>query len=213
MGTRALSFACSKGDSYNYFVLQYRYLYELHQYINTSPSIKQVRDEQHYLGVARRGGDDQSSFIRSSISRRFSLETWRGSGSARRTKLGLVHRVVDFYGKLIARPRLGLVVERGDEPTGDEGDLPPVDLIGLRPPVDFRAPGPGEDLMLPLPPKMLSFWSRLSSSRENASVSQRRCAFTRLSARTSAVNAASFSTSSSRLSRLPNLFFILAWSA
>jgi hypothetical protein len=34
-----------------------------------------------------------------------------------------------------------------------------------------------------------------------------------LSARTSAVNAASFSTSSSRLSRLPNLFFILAWSA
>ena len=60
MGTRALSFACIKGDSYNYFVLQYRYLYELHQYINTSPSIKQVRDEQHYPGAARRSGDDRT---------------------------------------------------------------------------------------------------------------------------------------------------------
>jgi hypothetical protein len=35
---------------------------------------------------------------------------------------------VDFYGKLFARSRLGLVVERGDEPTGDEGDHPPVGI-------------------------------------------------------------------------------------
>ena len=53
--------------------------------------------------------------------------------------MGLVHRVVDFYGKLFARSRLGLVVERGDE-TPDGGVLPPVDRIGLRPPVVFRAP-------------------------------------------------------------------------
>ena len=54
--------------------------------------------------------------------------------------MGLVHHVVDFYGKLFARSRLGLVVERGDETPVDGGVLPPVDRIGLRPPVVFRAP-------------------------------------------------------------------------